>query len=128
MTLVLDAGGVTALAGQRARLAELRRRNLWPAEVPSVVLVEVLTGDHRKDFHANQLLRACTIRDVSEPLARRAAELRTATGRAGDISATDAVVAAHAATCSEPVVLTSNPGDLAALAAHAPGGMLVRQV
>ena len=34
MTLVLDSGGITALAGQRARLAELRRRGLWPAQVP----------------------------------------------------------------------------------------------
>ena len=30
MTLILDAGGVSALAGQRARLAELRRRGHWP--------------------------------------------------------------------------------------------------
>jgi len=32
MTLILDAGGVSALAGQRARLMELRRRGLWPAQ------------------------------------------------------------------------------------------------
>jgi hypothetical protein len=44
MTLILDAGGVSALTGQRARLMELRRRGLWPAQVPSVVLAESLTG------------------------------------------------------------------------------------
>ena len=59
MTLVLDAGGVSALAGKRARLMELRRRGLWPAQVPAVVLAEALTGDHRRDFHPNRLLRAC---------------------------------------------------------------------
>src|SRR5215813_592139 len=114
MTLILDAGGVSALAGQRARLIELRRRGLWPAQVPSVVLAESLTGDHRRDFHANRLLHACQVRDVTEPHTREAARLRTATGRPATITATDAVVAAFASTC--PIVLTSDPGDLAALA------------
>ena len=67
MTLILDSGGITALAAQRARLTELRRRGLWPAQVPAVVLTEALTGDHRRDFHTNRLLRACQIRDVNEP-------------------------------------------------------------
>ena len=119
MTLILDAGGISALVGQRARLAELRRRGLWPAQVPAVVLAEALTGDHRRDFHTNRLLCACQIRDVSEPLARAAAALRTATGRAGTISATDAIVAAYADTCPEPMVLTTDPADLTALAGHA---------
>ncbi len=119
MTLILDAGGISALVGQRARLAELRRRGLWPAQVPAVVLAEALTGDHRRDFHTNRLLRACQIRDVSEPLARAAAALPTATGRAGTISATDAIVAAYADTCPEPMVLTTDPADLTALAGHA---------
>ncbi|HCU91889.1 MAG TPA: hypothetical protein DHU96_03800 [Actinobacteria bacterium] len=44
MTLVLDAGGISALAGQPARLIELRRRSLWPAQVPSVVLAEVVSA------------------------------------------------------------------------------------
>lgn len=119
MTLILDSGGLSALAGQRARLAELRRRGQWPAQVPAVVLTEALTGDHRRDFPTNRLLRACQVREVSEPVARAGARLRTATGRAGTISAVDAVVAAYAETCPEPVVLTSDPGDLTALAAHA---------
>ena len=40
MTLVLDAGGISALAGQPARLIELRRRSLWPAPGASVCLAE----------------------------------------------------------------------------------------
>ena len=118
MTLVLDAGGISALAGQRARLTELRRRGLWPAQVPSVVLAEALTGEHRRDYHANRLLRACQVRDVTEPQAREAARLRTATGRAAEISATDAIVAAYASACPDPVVLTSDPHDLIALSEH----------
>ena len=119
MTLVLDAGGITALSGQRARLVELRRRGLWPAQVPSIVLAEALTGDHRRDFHANRLLRACQVRDVTEPQAREAARLRTATRLRTAISATDAVVAAFASACPDPVVLTSDPRDLTALSEHA---------
>lgn len=118
MTVVLDSGGVTALAGQRARQAELRRRDLWPPVVPSIVLAESLTGDHRRDFHTNRLLRTCQIESVDEYLARAAAVLRAATGRAAEISATDAVVVAQADRLYEPNVLTSDPKDLGALAAH----------
>lgn len=112
MNLVLDSGGVTALAGQRARLAELRRRDAWPPQVPTVVLVEVLTGDHRRDFHENRLLRMCQIRPVNERTARDAARLRTASGRTDEISATDAIVAALAVSIGDSVVLTSDPTDL----------------
>jgi predicted nucleic acid-binding protein len=89
MTVILDAGGISALAGQRARLVELRQRGYWPAHVPAVVLTEALTGDHRRDVHINRLLRTCQIRDVNEPQAREGARLRTCTGRAGTISAID---------------------------------------
>ncbi len=119
MTLVLDAGGLSALAGQRGRLQELRRRGIWPALVPSVVLTESLTGDHRRDYHVNRLLRACQVRDVDEIQARDAARLRTATGRPCTISAVGAVVVACAAARSDAVVVTTDPGDLRALAGHA---------
>jgi hypothetical protein len=117
-TLILDSGGVSALAAQRARLAELRRRGLWPAQMPSVVLADALTGDHRR-VAANRLLKACQIRDVTELRGREAARLRGATGRAGTITATDAIVVAFASACSAPVILTSDPKDLGALADHA---------
>ncbi len=118
MTVVLDSGGLSALTGRRALLAELRQRGAWPAQVPTVVLTEALTGDHRRDFHTNRLLRACQIRDVTEPLAREGARLRAATGRPGTISATDAVVAALASGCHDPIVLTSDPRDLTTLTEH----------
>lgn len=119
MTLVLDSGGVSALAGQRARLSALRAAGVWPPQVPSVVLAESLTGDHRRDFHANQLLRMCQVHSVDDTLARDAAALRHSTARTGSISAVDAVVVAFAARRVAPVVLTSDPDDLGALATHA---------
>lgn len=118
MTLILDSGGLSALAGQRARLRELRRRGLWPGQVPAVVLTEALTGDHRRNFHVNRLLEARQAREVDETQAREAARLRTATGRAGSISSVDANVAAAAGARPDAVVLTSDPGDLGALAKH----------
>lgn len=118
MRLVLDAGALSALAVQRVRLEELRRRGLWPAQVPAAVLTEALTGDHRRDVHTNRLLKLCQIRDVDESQAREAARLRTATGRAGTISAVDALVAAFASQTTDTVVLTSDPRDLSALGQH----------
>ena len=115
VTLILDTGGVSALAARRARLAELRRRGQWPPQVPTVVLVEVLTGDHRRDFHHNHLLSLCQLRPVTEDLARTAAQLRGRTRRPGNISATDAVVASLATDHPGAVVLTSDPRDLRAL-------------
>lgn len=83
-----------------------------------MVLAEALTGDHRRDVHVNRLLKACQIRDVDERTSREAARLRTATGRAGTISAVDAVVAAFADARPDAIVLTSDPRDLEALAEH----------
>ncbi len=115
MTLILDSGGVSALAGHRARLVELRRRGLWPPVVPSVVLTEALTGDHRRDHATNHVLQRCLVRTVDESTARDAAKLRSATGRASTVSAVDAVVAAMAIGLADPIVLTSDPDDLRAL-------------
>jgi predicted nucleic acid-binding protein len=119
VTLVLGSGGVSSLTVGSARLAAVRRRYGWPAVMPVVVLAETLTGDHHRDHAVNRFLRACDITPVDELAARLAAQLRTATGRAGTISATDAIVAAVAASVPDPVVVTSDPGDIAALAAHA---------
>jgi len=117
--LVLDAGGVSRLAeGSRraaALLMGLQQQHLWPAIVPSVVLVECLRGKPGFDAPTNQLLKACdVVEELPEQLARRAAELRTAAGRG---SAVDAVVVAMAEHGG--VVLTSDRHDIAALAEHA---------
>ncbi|MHB8293870.1 MAG: PIN domain-containing protein [Acidimicrobiales bacterium] len=118
MTVVLDAHGLTTLAAKRAYLEELRRRGEWPAVVPTVVLTEALTGDHRRDYHENRLLRACDVRPVDELVARAAAVLRARVpGRRP--SAVDAIVVAVADDTGGATVVSSDPGDLRALARHA---------
>jgi len=117
MTLVLDSGGLSALARSPARLEQIRARGLWPPIVPVAVLVESLTGDHRRDFHLNRLLRACTIRADTELIGRHAAALRFATRREG-INAVDALVVAFADHAGGGMVFTSDPKDLQALAAN----------
>lgn len=117
--LVLDSGGVSRLAERStaaaALLDALRNAGLWPPLVPTPVLIEAVQGDAARDASTNRLLKTCDlIEDIPERLARRAAALRT---RAHRGSAIDALVVA----CAEPggSVLTSDPQDLAALAAHA---------
>lgn len=123
---VLDAGGLSRLAERSLRasalLTALRREDLWPPLVPSPVLVECLTGHPGRDANVNRLLRTCNVEErVSAVLVRRAAALRFAARRG---SAVDALVVASA----EPdgVVLTSDLGDLRALAAHARGVTIER--
>jgi hypothetical protein len=119
--LVLDSGGFSKLSARtRSSLAlirALRDTGLWPAVVPTMVLVESLRGDAARDANANRFLKTCIIdAEVSPAVARRAAELRRRS-RAG--SAVDALVVALA----EPggTVLTGDRADLEALAAHADG-------
>ena len=117
--LVLDSGGLSRLAKRdratAALLISLRRRGLWPPVVPTVVLVESLTGAQQRDANVNRFLHACDIRPaVSERIARRAANLRTKARRG---SAVDAIVVAIAESGS--TVLTSDSEDLTALAANA---------
>ncbi|WP_109508682.1 type II toxin-antitoxin system VapC family toxin [Nocardioides speluncae] len=117
--LVLDSGGLSRLAKRdrqtAALLLALRRRGLWPAVVPTVVLAESLTGSPQRDANVNRLLKACDMRPaVSERMARRAAELRTKSRRG---SAVDALVVAIAEPGS--TVLSSDGEDLGALAANA---------
>ena len=116
--LVLDSGGVSRLAKRdrdtAALILTLRRRGLWPAIVPTVVLAESLTGSAQRDANTNRLLEACDVRPaVSERVARRAAELRTKARRG---SAVDALIVAIAEPGS--TVLTSDGEDLRALAAN----------
>lgn len=124
--LVLDSGAVSRLA-QRSRqtlafIQELRAADLWPPQVPSVVLVECLVGHAGRDAKENRLLRTCDVFEgVPESTARRAAALRRQARRG---SAIDALVVAFA----EPggTVLTSDPKDLEALASYAHAVDVVR--
>jgi hypothetical protein len=105
-------------------VAEFADRGLWPPRVPSVVLVECLSGNAGRDAKTNRLLKVCYIDEIVDVvLARRAAGLRYI-ARMG--SAVDAVVVASA----EPhgTVLTSDRRDIVALAAAASGAVQVVSV
>jgi hypothetical protein len=124
--LVLDSRGVRRLAERTTRAAGLitvfRREGLWPPVVPSVVLVECLSGRPDRDARTNRFLKVCDVEvALSEIRARRAALLRSKTGRG---SAVDAVVVATA----EPggTVLAGDFADLNALAAHAEDVLIER--
>jgi hypothetical protein len=117
--LIVDSGGVSHLAERSTRalalIRSLRAAQLWPPVAPTVVLVESLQGHAGRDALTNRFLKTCMVEtQVSEELARRAAELRR---RAGQVSAVDAIVVALA----EPggTVLTGDQVDMEALAAHA---------
>jgi predicted nucleic acid-binding protein len=118
VTLILDSHGVTSLAGNRARLAELRNRGEWPPLVPTVVLIEALSGDHRRDYHENRLLCTCDLHAVGEGLARQAGALRAQVQARRIPSAVDAIVVALADQAGGGVVLSSDSSDLRALARH----------
>lgn len=117
--LILDSGGLSKLAARNKAAVTLIRafmaEGLWPPVVPTMVLIESLLGDGRRDANANRFLKTCLLQDsVSPPVARRAAQLRRL-AKAG--SAVDALVVALA----EPggTVLTGDRADIEALAAHA---------
>lgn len=117
--LVLDSGGVSRLSRRRqdnaAMIAVFKRDGLWPPIVPSVVLVECLSGRQRTDALVNRLLKTCDIvEDLPEGVARRAGALRAMAHRG---SAVDAVVVAMA----EPggAVLGGDLDDLRAIATYA---------
>lgn len=119
MRAVLDAGGVSALVADRAGLRALAAEIDGLPLVPVAVLCELLTGDPSRDHGVNRLLGCCELVLVDERLSRAAARLRTRTGRAGSISAVDALVAAVAVGLPGCVVLTSDPRDLGALLTYA---------
>jgi len=117
--LILDSGGVSMLAERSTQAAALitvfERQGLWPPLVPSIVLVECLSGRPDRDARTNWFLKTCDVETMpGEKLARRAAHLR---GLARRGSAVDAVVVAAA----EPggTVCGGDVDDLRSLAAHA---------
>lgn len=117
--LVLDSGGVTRLARRNAyalaTIRAFRREGLWPPVVPSMVLIESLSGKQRADSNVNRFLKTCDIVDrVPEGIARRAASFR-AEARRG--SAVDALVIAMAEPGGD--VLSGDLADLRALASYA---------
>ena len=98
-----------------ALIRSFKSARLWPPILPTVVTVESLQGQPGRDANVNRFAKNCILEpEVSEQLARRAAELRR---RARKGSAVDAIVVAMA----DPggTVLTGDADDIESLAAHA---------
>jgi predicted nucleic acid-binding protein len=122
--LTLDAGALIAYerGDERARawLEEAFERAAVPT-VPSVVVVQTWRG--AGSARIAHLLKACRVEELDDSLAREAGVLL---GRSGTSDVADAVVVASAAR-RQDVVLTSDPGDVGALAALC-DGVAVRTV
>ncbi|GGK59076.1 hypothetical protein Ppa06_17750 [Planomonospora parontospora subsp. parontospora] len=131
--LILDSGAVTFLSDQSpdaiAVLRRLRAREIWPPLIPSVVLVECLTGNAGRDAKVNRFPPARNPRvELPMELARRAATLRTKAlasmvraDRKALPSAVDALVVAYAEAEGSALVLTGDGKDLRPLAEQARG-------
>lgn len=123
---VLDSGAVSQLAKHSRHAAEwivaLRGEGYWPPVVPSIVIVESTRGHAGHHARTNRLLKGCDIvEELPERLARRAAAMRTRAGRGSAVDAVVVAIAEYGGT-----VLTSDPRDLRALAAHAHGVAVAR--
>ena len=118
--LILDSGAVIALSRRDARAWAFLERAVelgsW-VEVPAVVVAETTRGTAR-DAAVNRVLAAVdAVPSLDQAGARRAGALLGETGGANVI---DALVVAHAVESGGGLILTSDPGDLSALAGEHP--------
>jgi hypothetical protein len=113
--LVYDAGALIAAQSRDRAIAVLHSRAIERgrvAVVPSPVLAQVWRGGGARQASLAFLLRGCTIDAPGEQVAKFAGTLL---GRTGTSDAVDAIVVAAAALAGAEIV-TSDPGDLRALA------------
>jgi predicted nucleic acid-binding protein len=119
--LILDSGAVLALAAMRPNAQAAFDRALsarTPVVVPAVVVAEVARGGGPRDATVNRVLKTVEITPVTEAVARTAGRLLAAAGSSATI---DALVVAEGMVHHHATVLTSDLGDLRALAAAHPG-------
>jgi predicted nucleic acid-binding protein len=111
--LTLDAGALIAYERGQERIREILAvgyaRGLVPT-IPAIALAEVWRGDP-KDARVARLLKACSIENIDERVARAAGSLRRATPGASTIDACIAV-GVHR---RRDAIATSDPGDMRAL-------------
>ncbi len=118
MDVVLDSGALSAWARSRPPadlldLLEVAAQSGGATIVPTVIVVESMTGRQREDARINQLLRRVVADSCTLERSRQAAALRSRCSRT--VSAVDAVVAATAADRTRATVVTSDRDDLRAL-------------
>ncbi len=112
--VVLDSGALSMFAAADPRLLavlEAAQRAGGIAHVPTVCLVESLTGDPQ-DANLNRCLKGTRTVPLDDTDARSAATRRAAVD--GDDAADPVVVAAAARL--DAVVVTTDPADISALA------------
>ncbi|MFN8035983.1 MAG: PIN domain-containing protein [Acidimicrobiia bacterium] len=118
--LILDSGAVIALArlDMRARAYLARARELGvEVEIPVVVLAETLRGGP-SDAAVHRVVNAVgETPPTTDPMGRRAGSFLAAFPNPG---VADALVVAQAVERGASLILTSDPGDLARLAADHP--------
>lgn len=120
-TVVLDAGGVLALAAGRtdalAVLAAARRARVR-VSISGATYAEVVRGSGPRDAPVNRVLHLAETVPVTERIGRRAGLLLAAAGSSSTVEAL--VVATALETSRGAVVLTSDPDDIGRLARDHP--------
>jgi DNA-binding transcriptional MocR family regulator len=115
--LILDAGALVAVdRDDRAMMARMRASQQHGLELRTnaMVVAQVWRDRHGRQANLARLLQAVDVRAVSQRDGREAGELQAAAGTADPIDATVVLLAAPGDR-----ILTSDPGDIAHLAAAA---------
>jgi hypothetical protein len=121
--LILDAGALVAVdRDDRGMIARLRASQQHGLELRTnaMAVAQVWRYQHGRQANLARLLRAVDVRAVSERDGRDAGVLQAAAGTADAIDATVVLLAAPGDR-----ILTSDPGDITALAAAAGNKALV---
>jgi hypothetical protein len=115
--LILDAGALLAVdRDDRAMMARLRasRQHGLELRTNAMVVAQVWRDRHGRQVNLARLLQAVDVRAVSQRDGRDAGVLLAAAGTADPVDATVVLLAAPGDR-----ILTSDPGDIARLAAAA---------
>ncbi|MSQ03018.1 MAG: hypothetical protein EXR71_14210 [Myxococcales bacterium] len=115
MSLVLDAGALVAIARSDRSVVALVKRELLAGRTPIThggVVGQVWRSGSGHQANLARLLRGVEVRALDGALGRRAGELLGLTGKTDVIDAAVALLAQDGDT-----IITSDPGDVAALVA-----------
>lgn len=122
-SLVLDAGAFVAVErGDRSIVARLEAAQLDAVQfrTSAIAIAQVWRDPMGRQANLARLLRSVDVRSVDQPLAREAGILLGRTGMSDTVDATVVLVAEDG-----DIILTSDPRDIARLAAAAERRVLV---